>query len=131
MSELATALVPTTIHAPFGTYAHGMLLQGAHRTVLTSGQLGISKDGAIPPDIAAQARLCFLNIRHILAAAGMSAANVIHLRTYVTERAFFAPYMAARDEFLQGRQVASTLVIVSGFTRAEFLVEIEATAVAP
>ncbi|MFO1166082.1 MAG: RidA family protein, partial [Paracoccus sp. (in: a-proteobacteria)] len=42
----------------------------------------------------------------------------------------FPDYMAARDEFLAGVAVlpASTLVIVSGFTRPEFLVEVELTA---
>jgi enamine deaminase RidA (YjgF/YER057c/UK114 family) len=41
-----------------------------------------------------------------------------------------AGYMAARDAWLAGvaRLPASTLVIVSGFTRPEFLVEVEVTA---
>ena len=123
-------LLPPDIRAPFGNYAHGMLLHSPERVVFTSGQLGISKDGAIPPDITAQAQLCFHNIERILAAAQLGADNIVQLRAFVTERAFFAPYMLVRDAFLRNRQVASTLVIVTGFTRAEFLVEIEATAVA-
>ena len=41
-----------------------------------------------------------------------------------------AGYMQARDEWLAdvARLPASTLVIVSGFTRPEFLVEVEVTA---
>ena len=41
-----------------------------------------------------------------------------------------AGYMAARDAWLAGarRLPASTLMIVSGFTRPEFVVEIEALA---
>ncbi len=44
-----------------------------------------------------------------------------------------AGYMAARDAWLTGtaRLPASTLVIVAGFTRPEFLVEVEVTAAAP
>ena len=123
-------LLPADIIAPFGNYAHGMLLSTPQRLVFTSGQLGISKDGAIPADITQQTQLCFHNIERILAAANMSAANIVQLRAFVTQRAFFAPYMQVRDAFLHNRQVASTLLVVGGFTREEFLVEIEATAVA-
>jgi enamine deaminase RidA (YjgF/YER057c/UK114 family) len=63
----------------------------------------------------------------------MGPADVIRLNAYVTDRAHMAAYMAARDAWLAGapRLPASTLVIVAGFTRPEFLVEIEATAAAP
>jgi enamine deaminase RidA (YjgF/YER057c/UK114 family) len=37
-------------------------------------------------------------------------------------------YMRVRDRYVTEPLPASTLVIVSGFTRPEFLVEIEATA---
>jgi len=55
---------------------------------------------------------------------------VIRLNAYVTDRAFFGDYMAVRDRWLAQISVkpASTLMIVSGFTRPEFLVEVEATA---
>ncbi len=129
MTDLTQALLPSDLRAPFGNYAHGMLLHCPQRIVFTSGQLGISKDGAIAPDITAQTQMCFHNIERILAAADMTAANIVHLRAFVTQREFFAPYMRVRDDFLHNRQVASTLLIVNGFTLPEFLVEIEATAV--
>ena len=55
---------------------------------------------------------------------------MLRINAFVTDRAHFPAYMAARDEFLTGIEVlpASTLVIVSGFTRPEFLVEVELTA---
>ena len=45
-------------------------------------------------------------------------------------RAFMAGYMAARDAWLAGveRLPASTLMIVGGFTRPEFRVEVEVIA---
>lgn len=128
MQKLQQALIPTDIAAPFGNYAHGMLVSAPASWLFTSGQLGVSKDGAIPPDVLTQARLCFAAISSILASGGMEVADVVQLRAYVTERSHFAAYMQARDEFLHGRCIASTLMIVSGFTRAEFLVEVEAVA---
>ena len=122
---------PADVHPPFGNYAHGFEVSAGARLVLCSGQLGISKNGAIPDGVEDQANLCFDTIEAILAQADMALANIVQLRAYVTDRAHFAAYMAVRDTRLAGREVASTLMIVGGFTREEFLVEIEAVAASP
>ncbi|GHC48081.1 RidA family protein [Neogemmobacter tilapiae] len=123
-------LNPPTIRPPFARYAHGVEVSPGARLVVTSGQLGIAADESVPEGARAQADLCFANCAAILAEAGMGAADVIRINAYVTDRAHMAGYMAARDAWLAGveRLPASTLVIVSGFTRAEFLVEVEVTA---
>lgn len=127
------ALTPENVHPPFGRYAHGVEIPAGWRVVRTSGQLGISRDGTIPQDALEQARICFQSIAEILAEANMSAADVVHVSAYVTSRDYFPPYMQARDDFIGERDSlpASTLVIVSGFTREEFKVEVEVTAAAP
>lgn len=126
------SLMPSKIAPPFGAYSHGIEVE-AKRLVLTSGQLGIAPDGSVASDARRQADQCFANISAILAEAGLGAGDVLRLNAYVTDRGFFADYMAARDAFLKGCEPkpASTLMIVSGFTRAEFLVEVEAIAGAP
>jgi enamine deaminase RidA (YjgF/YER057c/UK114 family) len=126
------ALQPQTIRPPFAKYAHGVEVAPGARLVVTSGQLGISLDERVPEGAKAQADLCFANCAAILAEAGMGPADVIRINAYVTDRAHMAGYMAARDAWLAGieRLPASTLVIVAGFTRAEFLVEVEVTAAA-
>ena len=126
------SLTPAGIRPPFGAYSHGILVPAGHRLVVTSGQLGIGPDDAVPEGIAAQAALCFANCGAILAEAGMTPADVIRINAFVTARDHFAAYMQARDVWLGEAAVrpASTLVIVSGFTRAEFLVQVEVTAAA-
>lgn len=123
-------LSPPTIAAPFARYAHGVEVPAGRRLVATSGQLPLAADGTVPEGAEAQAALCFANCAAILAEAGMGAKDVIRINAFVTDRAHMAGYMAARDAWLQGveRLPASTLVIVSGFTRPEFLVEVEVTA---
>lgn len=130
MSEttIKKTVTPKLMHPPFGNYAHGVQISSFDHMLTTSGQLGISKDGAIPEDVESQARICFENIDLILVEAGLDKADLIHLRTFVTAREYFQPYMGVRDDYLEGRNIASTLVIVSGFTRPEFKVEIEALA---
>lgn len=128
-------LQPASIRAPFARYAHGVEVPEGYRLVVTSGQLGIAADGTIPADARAQADLCFAACGAILAEAGMGPADVIRINAFVTDRAHMAAYMAARDAWLATRPEddlpASTLVIVSGFTRPDFAVEVEVTAAAP
>ena len=124
------ALVPEGLPAPFGRYAHGTAVPEGARWVATSGQLAVGADGTVPEGAEAQAALCLAHVGAILAEAGMSAADVVRLSAFVTDRAHMAGYMHARDAWLTGleRLPASTLVIVAGFTRPEFLVEVEALA---
>jgi enamine deaminase RidA (YjgF/YER057c/UK114 family) len=123
-------IYPPTIRPPFARYAHGVAVPEGARWLLVSGQLGIGPDGHVPEDAAGQARLCFANCSAILAEGGMGPQDVVRINAFVTDRAHMAGYMAARDAWLAGveRLPASTLVIVSGFTRPEFLVEVEVTA---
>ena len=123
------SLAPAAIHPPFAAYSHGVEAR-ARRLVLTSGQLGIRPDGSIPEAAGAQAGLCFESIDAILAEAGLGREHILRLNAFVTDRAHMAGYMAARDIYLDGlaHKPASTLMIVSGFTRPEFLVEVEAMA---
>ncbi len=126
-------ITPPSIHPPFGAYSHGVEIPAGWRMVLTSGQLGIAPDGSVPDDVGDQAKLCFAAAGTILAGARMGPADVARVTGYVTDRAHFPPYMAARDAWLDGtfRRPASTLLIVGGFTRPEFLVEVEVLAAAP
>ena len=126
-------ITPSTIRPPFGAYSHGVEVPAGWRMLVTSGQLGIAPDETVPADIAGQARLCFGAIGAILAEAGMGPADAVKVSGYVTDRAHFPAYMAARDAWLAGsdRRPASTLLVVGGFTRAEFLVEVEVLAAAP
>ena len=73
------------------------------------------------------------NIRAILNEAGTDIENVLRFSAFVTRREHMAAYMQVRDRWVAGLAVkpASTLVIVSGFTRPEFLVEVEALALLP
>jgi enamine deaminase RidA (YjgF/YER057c/UK114 family) len=119
---------PPTIRAPFAAYSHGVLTPPGARLLAISGQLGVGPDDVAPPDAQAQAARAFANIDAVLAEAGLDRAAVIRLNAYVTARAHMAGYMAARDAWVGELRPASTLMIVAGFTRPEFLVEIEALA---
>ncbi len=126
-------ITPDDIAPPFARYAHGVEVPAGHRLIVTSGQLGLAADGSVPESVEAQAEICFANIDAILRAAGAGREAVVRINAYVTDRAYMAGYMAARDAWLADvdRLPASTLVIVSGFTRPDFRVEVEVTAAVP
>ncbi len=122
------SLSPKSIRPPFARYSHGVEIPPGQRLVLCSGQLGIGPDDMVPEDAGAQAEICFANIDAILRESSMTLANVVRINAFVTERAHMPAYMAVRDRLFADNPPASTLVIVSGFTRPEFKVEVEATA---
>jgi enamine deaminase RidA (YjgF/YER057c/UK114 family) len=121
-------LNPAVIHPPFANYAHGIEVDPSARIVFWSGQLGIGRDGVIPEDVEAQARLCFRAIAAILGEASMSLADLVRLNAYVVSAQYLGGYMKVRDEFVSNPPPASTLMIVQGFARPEFKIEIEAVA---
>lgn len=119
---------PDTIHAPFANYSHAVEIPANARLLFCSGQLAVTPEDEIPQGTLEQAKLCFDNIEKILHSSGMDMADIVRINAYVTAREHMAPYMAARDARFGANPPASTLMIVCGFTREEFTVEIEAVA---
>lgn len=126
------AITPDAIRPPFAHYSHAYEATAGARLLFSSGQLGLRPDDTLPEGAEAQAAQCFANLDAILAEAGMGRGNVIKITAYVTGREHMAGYMKARDAWVEGfaSPPASTLLIVGGFTRPEFLVEIEMIAAA-
>jgi len=60
----------------------------------------------------------------------MGREDIVHIAAFVTDRRYMAEYMAVRDNYLADvvDLPASTLLIVTGFTRPEFKVEIQVAA---
>jgi 2-iminobutanoate/2-iminopropanoate deaminase len=121
-------LTPKSIKPPFARYSHGVEVPAGARLVLCSGQLGIRPDDVVPDDAAAQAELCFSNVAAILAEAGLALRDIVRINAFVTDRAHLQPYMDVRNRLFSDPAPASTLMIVSGFARPEFKVEIEVIA---
>jgi 2-iminobutanoate/2-iminopropanoate deaminase len=121
-------VTPQDIAPPFARYSHAVEIPPGARTLVCSGQLGISPELNVPEGAEAQTALCFENIGAILREAGMDYADIVRINAFVTGREHLPGYMAARDRFTATPPPASTLMIVSGFARPEFIVEIEVIA---
>jgi enamine deaminase RidA (YjgF/YER057c/UK114 family) len=121
-------LTPKTIKPPFARYSHGVEIPAGKRLVLCSGQVAIGPDDRVPEDVVGQTELCFTNIAAVLAEAGLGLKDVVRINAYVTDRACLKDYMAVRDRLVGDPPPASTLMIVSGFARPDFKVEVEVIA---
>ena len=96
-----------------------------------SGQVALS-DGQVvgADDIEAQAVQVFENLKEVLAAAGTNFSSVVSTTTYMTDRSYSLPINDVRKRYLTGPVLpTSTLLVVAGLARPEFLVEISAVAV--
>jgi enamine deaminase RidA (YjgF/YER057c/UK114 family) len=108
-----------------------MLTEGPARWLHTAGVVPTAPDGSVPADLAEQAAQVWANISAMLSDAQMVAGDVISVTTYVVAGEELGAVMRARDEFLDGRRVASTLVTVPALARPEWRVEIAVVAAAP
>jgi reactive intermediate/imine deaminase len=124
-------LSPDTLSTPVG-YSHAVDAQ-VTRFVFVSGQVALGAGGELvgEGDFAAQTRQVFENLAAALEAAGVSWTDVVKLTYFVRDVGEVDSLRAIRDEYVDTEHPpASTLVEVSRLVRDEFLVEIEAVAVA-
>jgi enamine deaminase RidA (YjgF/YER057c/UK114 family) len=124
-------VTPKSIRPPFARYSYGVEIPAGYRILVCSGQLGIDPDDRVPATVEAQTELCFRNVEAVLKDAGLGLSDVVRINAFVTGREHLNGYMAVRDRFIADPPPASTLMIVSGFSRPEFLVEVEIIAAAP
>ncbi len=96
-----------------------------------SGQVAL-RDGQVvgEGDVRLQARTAFENLERIVTAAGGTLDDVVETTTYMTDRAYSPAINEVRAEFFRGPvKPTSTLLVVAGLARPEFLVEVSAVAV--
>jgi len=118
---------PPTV-APGTGYSHGIELPPNTRLLYLAGQLGIAPDGKMAPDIKGQAEQAWKNLGAVLAAAGMSYANLVKVNHFLTRREDVPAYREVRAKFLGTHAPASTLLVISALARPEALIEVEAVA---
>ena len=122
---------PSAIAAPFGHYDHGVEAVNVSRLLHISGQVSVDPDGSVPATVEAQSERVWFNIEAVLAAAEMSAGNIVRTITYMLDAAYVPPLAAARRRHLGAdHKAASTTIVVAGLVRPEWRVEIDAVAVA-
>ena len=123
---------PTTVSAPLADrFSHVARLDvGDGALLVLSGQLALDDEGAVvaPGDVTAQSERIFELIGGILAAHGASFADVLHVRTFMTNVDDLPGYIAVRRRHFTGKPPASTTLEVSRLALPGAVLEVEVTA---
>jgi len=123
---------PPGVAAPFGDrFAHVARLEfDGGALLMLAGQVAVDDAGEVvaPGDAAAQSERIFEIIRGILAAHGATLADVMHIRTFMTDLADLPAYGAVRRRLIPADPPASTTVEVNRLFLAGAVLEVEVTA---
>lgn len=114
--------------APISRYSQAIAVEPPSRLLYLSGQIGMTPDGVLLEDEAAQHAQCWKNILAILASEGLGPRNIVDIRGYVTTREGVGLYRSTRDSVLEGHEPASTLILVTELADPRWLVEISVVA---
>lgn len=121
-----TAVVAPNAPAAIGPYSAAVQTVD---TVYVSGQLPADPlTGAFPADIAGQTRQSLENVKAILAAAGLTMADVVKTTVYLNDIADFAAMNEVYATFFEAPYPARAAFQVAALPKGA-LVEIEAVAV--
>lgn len=118
---------PATAPQPLGPYsqvARVQLVDGGALLYL-SGQIA---EGA---DIVEQTHGVFATLAALLEAHGATLADIINIRTFLTDMDDLPGYAAVRRTYLTGTPPTSTTVSVPRLFRPEALIEVEVVASRP
>lgn len=118
---------PPAVHEP-GAYSHAVLVTNPKRRLVISGQVGTAPDGTIREGGEAQMEQALANLGAILAAHGMTPANLVKMTVFLTDPALIPAWRAKRGVWQGDHRSASTLLVVAGLADPRFVVEVEAEA---
>jgi reactive intermediate/imine deaminase len=129
--KLVTFINPDTMPKPNG-YKHVVEVRSG-RTIYIAGQIALNRDGQAVGigDLAAQTKQVFENIKAALEAADATFDEVVKMTYFLTDISQFQIVRDIRNAYINtSNPPASTAVEVSRLAREQFLIEIEAIAVA-
>ena len=82
----------------------------------------------MPDDVAEQTRNIYATIAEVLKEAGGALADIVRLRTFVTDAAYCEAVLKVQGEVFGAIRPAATIVVVQALLKPEMKVEIEADA---
>jgi enamine deaminase RidA (YjgF/YER057c/UK114 family) len=111
-------------------YGYSRAVQ-AGNFVFVAGTTAVDEHGAVmaPGSPAGQAKFIYEKIARALAEAGASLADVVRVRTFVTDISRWEEVGEVQGQVFRDIRPAATLVEVSALVSPELLVEIEVDAI--
>lgn len=114
--------------APLSAHSDAVVIPAGARILVSSGMLGMRKDGAIPDSIEEQVRAAFDNVESVLRTAGMDLRDLVKMTTYITDASYRDAFRAERAKRVGSEPPASTRVVITALSMPEMKIEIEVIA---
>jgi len=127
-----TFIKPDAMHQPFSHYSHAVIVEAPKRFIFCAGQVAGDEKGNIlgPDDFEAQGELVMKNLKKVLAEAGAELTDVIKLVSYVCSPHDVKKVRALVKKHFPENPPANTICVLRGLAHPDYLLEIDATAVA-
>lgn len=125
---------PTTAPPPAAAYSNvAEVALGDAKLLILAGQAALDFEGRLVgrDDMRAQTKQVFDAIDALLADRGATFADVVNIRTYLTDMTRLREYGEVRRTYLGAARPTSTTVEVSALFREGALLEVDITAVVP
>jgi reactive intermediate/imine deaminase len=120
------------LREPSGHFSQAIAIEAEGKLVFISGMTARRADGRIAGigDIEAQTRQVCENIKSAVQAAGGTLDDVVRVDVYVRNMEHFDKIHKVRREYFRAPPPASTMVEVTRMVSPDYLIEINAIAVA-
>lgn len=113
-----------------GIYSHAVEISAPTKLLLISGQIGVDREGVTATTFEGQCHQAIDNVEAILAAGGLSTANILRVTYYLTSTGHLPALTEVRQARWgsQDQAPAVTTLVVSELAAPDLQVEIEVTA---
>lgn len=127
-------IVCDKVAEPSGPYSRGTQVSLSEADLIfASGQVAEDSEGNTvgKGDVVVQTEQVLKNLQNVLEASGASLADVVKVTVFLRNMEHRNAVAEVRKRFFKDNLPASTLVEVSKLAHQDWLIEIEAVAVAP
>lgn len=125
MNEKIVRKKPEKMPSPVGNYTQITRVPKNAELIVTSGQIGVDKQGNIPEDFNEQVKHTFNNIKSVLETEKISSDNIIKVNIWATESIDWDFLYSEWDELFQSAYPAMTIGYISELGLPDIKIEME------
>ncbi|MED4726911.1 RidA family protein [Aneurinibacillus migulanus] len=124
-NEKITRKKPSSMPAPVGNYTHMTKIPRNAELYVTSGQVGVDRNGQFPQNMNEQVSNTFTNIKLVLESEGLSAENIIKVNIWATEKIDWEFLDSEWEQIFSKDYPAMTIGYIAELGLPEIKIEIE------
>ena len=113
---------------PLSAHSDAVIIPAGARILVSSGMLGMRKDGTIPEAVNDQVSAAFDNVEAVLRMADMNMGDLVKMTTFITDPSYRDAFRRERAKRVGDEPPASTRVVITALSIPELKIEIEVIA---